>query len=119
MPEPPPIDARDLALLRQEIVAEKELTAERFKARDLAVDKALAEQNARLNGMNEFRQALQDQSAQMLTRTNFELVNSAMVDRLTKLETSQANWIGRASVVGVAWTVLSALLVWFLTRHGP
>jgi hypothetical protein len=119
MPETPSIDARDLALLRQEISALKELVEEKFKDRDLALTTALEAQNSRLAGMNEFRAALQDQSSKMMPRASFDIMNSAIVDRLTKLETSQANWIGRASVVGVAWTVISVIAVWLLTRHGP
>jgi len=79
-------------------------------------EKAREEMNRRLNTMNEFRDAMRDQAARMMTRDTFELtataerersnaVHASFSDRLDKLESMLDLQRGRQ----MAYTALIAL----------
>jgi hypothetical protein len=93
----------------------------RFKAMEQAVDKAEQQLRARLEGMNEFREALKDQASRLATRESLDMNRDqliAMVEALSKrvaeLEKDRANATGRSwmlwALLGTGLTVLSIAL---------
>jgi hypothetical protein len=52
-------------------ITEEKLINEKFRARDMALVVALDTLNKRLDGMNEFREALRDQNARYLSRSEY------------------------------------------------
>ena len=56
----------------------EQLTAEKFVARDRALSVALAAMDRRLDGMNEFRDALRDQAARFLPREEYLAAHAAI-----------------------------------------
>jgi hypothetical protein len=57
--------------LRQRLRYIELITAEKFRARDLAVNVAIEALDFRLNGMNEFRDTLRDQATRFVTREEY------------------------------------------------
>ena len=71
----------------------------------LAIDKStsLAKESMerRLEGMNEFRDALKDQTARFITKEDFEKQHQRAIDDIKILRESKANLEGKASVSSV------------------
>jgi hypothetical protein len=61
---------------------------------------ALAAQNKRLDGMNEFRQALNDQAGRAVTRELFDAQMDRLEDRVASIEKRMAYYAGAGAVVG-------------------
>lgn len=64
----------------------KELMLEMFTSRDKALELAVASTNKRLDGMNEFRAAMQDQSATQMPRDEIQSRINAMAEKVGKNE---------------------------------
>ena len=71
---------------------------QRFDLNDRALDKAYAAMDKRLDGMNEFRDALKDQANRMATRSELE----ALEEKVEDLRRNKANLDGRLAVLAVA-----------------
>jgi hypothetical protein len=110
---------------------------ERFDASDDAVTKAERTMNERLNGMNEFRDALKDQSSRMATRVELDKTDAdvgslrdvlgrmATRDEMGKVEEAvhdlrrhKANMDGRLLVVTGIISIGVSLGVWALSKVG-
>lgn len=76
---------------------------------DRAVEKAEAALGKRLDGMNEFRDALRDQAARMVTRTEFD----ALKDRLADVDKRASL---TAATVGTIVGVISSVIVGVVLR---
>jgi hypothetical protein len=59
-------------------ITEEKLIDEKFRARDLALVVALETLNKRLDGMNEFREALRDQNSRYVARTEYLTTHEAL-----------------------------------------
>jgi hypothetical protein len=83
-----------------------------------AVDKASAELRARLDGMNEFREALKDQATRFVSREELEARHLSSSEKLQFLHDTITNWQGRFWAVGVAVTlisgIISAIVAWLI-----
>jgi hypothetical protein len=77
---------------------------------DKATSLAALQLEKRLEGMNEFRNALKDQNATMLSRTEYSSEHRNLSDRISALELSRAELQGKASQMSVnVATILSGL----------
>lgn len=85
---------------------------ERFQLSDSAVSKAERTMNERLNSMNEFRDALRDQSNRMATRVEMEKID----ETVRELQRAKANLDGRLMVFSGGISVLVTLIIWGLTQ---
>ena len=83
----------------------------RFTLNDEAISKAERTMNDRLNGMNEFRDALKDQAGRMATRIELE----ALLDQVHDLRRTHANWEGRAAIMAIVASTLISVAFWVLT----
>lgn len=83
---------------------------EKASAQERAIDKAEEQLNARLSAMNEFRDALRDQSAKQATREHVEMVEKAIEKRLRDMENWSANMQGRLVVLGGIWGLVLIVL---------
>jgi len=90
---------------------------DKTRAMNLAVDKAAATIDTRLQGMNEFRDTLRDQAGRLATKeeVNKEIYN--IDERIKRLEISSAQGQGRATITGVLWAVGSSLLVGAVMKY--
>lgn len=91
---------------------------QRFELNELALTKAERSMSDRLAGMNEFREALKDQSSRMITRTEHE----RLADLVQELRQTHANLEGRLFVLpllvsGIA-SIIVSLVVFWITRVG-
>jgi hypothetical protein len=59
-------------------INEEKLIDEKFRARDMALIVALETLNKRLDGMNEFREALRDQNSRYVARTEYLTTHEAL-----------------------------------------
>jgi hypothetical protein len=66
----------------------------------LQVDKAESAMNKRLEGMNEFRSALQDQASKAVTRELFDAKFDALAEAINKIEKRMAYYSGAAAAGG-------------------
>jgi hypothetical protein len=92
---------QEIAALRAEVLANDRRYAEQDKFRQDALDIALRTANTRLDGMNEFRGALSDQSARMITRPEFDILSEKLVQQ------TRPNWplmVSAASIVLALFT---------------
>jgi hypothetical protein len=84
------------------------------------VNKAEVALSKRLEGMNEFRDTLKDQAAQLATRIEVDRQLSTIDERIKSLELSRANVEGKAaivaSVVSIVTSAITALLISYLIR---
>ncbi len=85
---------------------------ERFASSDSAVAKAERTMNERLNSMNEFRDALKDQSSRMATRVEVDKID----EQVRELQRAKANLDGRLVILSGSISAITALLMWGLTR---
>ena len=79
----------------------KEYIDTRLAAIDKATDLAYKAMNERLMGMNEFRDALKDQSAKFVTSEELDAKIAVLCANIKSLELSRANLEGRASQTSV------------------
>lgn len=103
-----------LTTIRQEIDANKQLFQELLKAARDAVDKAEIANNARFNSVNEFRQALNDQSLTLLPRQEYAVAHKSLVDRVDavtqRVATMEAGTQGRSAGLSSVGTIVMALV---------
>ena len=78
------------------LLAQEKAVAAALAAADRAVAKAEAAADKRFDTVNEFRAALSDLSATMLTRREYEAAHITLVEKVTGLE-KRFEEIGRAS----------------------
>jgi len=83
-----------------------------FQLNDNAINKAATTIDSRLNSMNEFRDALKDQSGRMATREELMIVR----DSVTSLQTTRANIEGRFAILSGTVSIAVTLVVWALSR---
>lgn len=81
------------------------LLNERINAANKAVEIALANNDQRLGGMNEFRDALKDQASRFVTRDEIGLMLAPLLRDVQGLRESRAELAGKASQnsVIIAW----------------
>ena len=97
----------------ERLIAESDRRYEqRFAASEQAVLKAEHTMTARLNGMNEFRDALKDQSGRMATRDELKRVDEAV----QALERAKANLDGRLVVLSSVVSFAVSVALWALSR---
>ena len=88
-------------LFEFQLGALREIIEANFKAIALSTDKALAANDRRLEGMNEFRQSLKDQAATFITRKDFDAQHERVKEDIQKLEISRAEMDAKADQKGV------------------
>ncbi len=97
---------------------------ERFRTQQEALKVATDAMNKRLDGMNEFRGALLDQSKQTMPREEYNRAHSAVLDRLNIVESdvkaARAKGEGISMISGVIYSLViavgSAVGVWIALR---
>jgi|HubBroStandDraft_1064217.scaffolds.fasta_scaffold66131_2 hypothetical protein len=110
MPDTPPIDARDLALLKQEIVANKELVNVKLAAADKALELQAREYESRLMKLNGEHATLLSMKDTYISREVYERDRNQV--REEKLVSDAAAISNRRA----AWTAsIIALIGWALT----
>ena len=85
---------------------------QRFAASEQAVLKAERGMANRLDAMNEFREALRDQSNRMATRVEVEKLD----ETVQSLARAKANLDGRLMGLSGGISILVSVLVWALTK---
>lgn len=98
------------AIQRRSDELEKRIT-ERASLLERALDKADEQMNKRLEGMNEFRQSMEDQRARLASRELVDTLTGALEKRIRELENWSANVQGRLLVISGVW----GLVVMFLS----
>jgi len=101
------VDKQDVSLrdhIESRLAALEKSLDERFKSQEQAIAHALAANEKRLDGMNEFREALRDQSRQFSVKSdldNLSAVTCKDIERLEEdiksLNESRAEMRGKAS----------------------
>jgi acyl carrier protein phosphodiesterase len=81
---------------------------QRFSALNRATEVAKTELSARLDGMNEFRDALRDQTARSVSRELMDSVVKSLEDRIRTLEANASNLAGRFMMIGSIVSILVA-----------
>lgn len=103
-----------LATVEHKIEANAELFQELLKAAGEAVSKAEKASNDRFDSVNEFRQALSDQSATFLPRPEYGVAHKSLVDRVdslaSRLATMEASAQGKTAGMSSAGTLVMALV---------
>ncbi len=113
--------AEQLALKDALVAQEKAVTAALIAA-DRAVSKAETATEKRFESVNEFRSALADQAASLLSRVEYSVQYQSIVERLNKLEEAQnvmrglrenAKDVGASHMwlIGLVVSVVAALVV--------
>lgn len=75
----------------------------------IQVDKAEIQMNKRLEGMNEFRQALTDQSNRGVTREYYDVRHEELKEKVSTIEKRMAYYAGGAAMAGAAVAVILRL----------
>lgn len=97
-------------LMKEKQNALKELIDAKLIASSLALEKFSVANNERLKSMNEFRNALKDQTSAFITRTEVELKNRHLEDGMNLLSKKTAQSEGRASQTAVFVAIVLALI---------
>jgi hypothetical protein len=69
----------------------------KFDSINKATQIAITNNEKRLEGMNEFREQLENQSSTFITRNEHEIINKQIVDDIRSLRESRAELQGKAS----------------------
>jgi len=88
----------------------KEYFEQRFDTLEKDMNKASAQMDKRLEGMNEFRSALKDQSGKFLTKDEFNIQHLRVQDDIRILRESKATLEGKASQTSVFISYAIALI---------
>lgn len=83
------------------LVSLRDYMEARLNAMDRATEVARASMDKRLDGMNEFRNALKDQSGQMVTRAEMDLKIGPIIKDIADLNNFKASHEGKASQISV------------------
>ena len=98
-------------------VSLKEHFDERIQALDRAIDKAETQINERLKSMNEFREALRDQTGRLVTRTECGLLHEVVNRELKALrDATTKNTILVSLIVSIGVAVAVSLINHFLIK---
>ena len=107
-----------LDLLAERIDAEWQLRETREAAAKEALSTATTALDKRLDGMNEFRATLRDQSSQFMSRQEYEGKHEALSNRITQLERSSERSTGAIGAVRFLVVLVGApgiaALLWVL-----
>ncbi len=95
----------------------KENVAAALAAADKATSKAESASNTRFESVNEFRQALGDQASKLLTRSEYEMAHSGLVEKvdmaITRIAAIEAGGKGKsegaASINMVVMSIIAAV----------
>jgi len=101
--------------MNMEEVTLKEHIESQLKTLQAAIDKAEAQFNARLVIMNEFREALQDQTTHLVNRTECGFRHQALEEKVRSLELSRSSSEGRATITASVIAICSSLIVGIVT----
>lgn len=88
----------------------KEYMEALLREREEAVRTALASLDRRLDGMNEFRQTLSDQSRNFMLRDEAERRLKTLEDQATKRSGFSGGWVVAVGVVGLVSLVVGFVL---------
>lgn len=92
----------------------------RFEEVDENVKKAETQLNHRLEAMNEFREAMREQSSKFLTRNEYDYAHKSVEKQIHDMELAKANFEGRAGVVAglvsVAVSIVTGVLIFIVTH---
>lgn len=88
---------------------------DRFLLNDQALTKSETRMTDRLHSMNEFREALKDQTNRMATRMELEKVDESV----RELQRAKANLDGRLFVLSGVISASVTILLWALSRLVP
>ncbi len=77
-----------------------------FDLNDTAINKAERAVNARLESMNEIREAMKDQSSKMATRVELDLVSI----QVQELRRDKANLDGRLAMLSIGVSIIVSIL---------
>jgi predicted transcriptional regulator len=83
---------------------------QRFEEVDANVAKAEQQLNHRLEGMNEFRESLRDQSSRFMTRMEYEYAHKGLDEKVRAMELAKATLEGRAATVSVLISVVVSVV---------
>jgi hypothetical protein len=113
-PESPILSTSQCISLRDytdmKVEALQKIIDSKFSAMDKAVDIANSANNARLDGMNEFRQALNDRDRLYLPRAEYTVAHEALDQRLGATERVVSNLQGRMWAVAAVLVMIEAVL---------
>ena len=100
--------------IEEKIHALDQRLPQRLDLEQRAVMKAEQSMAMKLEGLNELRGAMQDQSGQFVTKDAFNLKLDTVFVRLSAIEVHLANFDGKQAVVSVAIaTAISFLMTWW------
>ena len=104
------IDDNHVALkefVEKVIEGHERLNEARFQSVERAVDVASKQMEKRLEGMNEFRDSLKDQTSRFFTREEFHGAHNPIIKDIEELKLSRAALEGKASQksVNVAYAI--------------
>jgi hypothetical protein len=88
---------------------------DRFLLNDQALTKSETRMTDRLHSMNEFREAMKDQTNRMATRMELEKVDESV----RELQRAKANLDGRLFVLSGVISASVTILLWALSRLVP
>jgi hypothetical protein len=96
--------------LEDKVQTSERLLNEKIININKSIDLASVQLNERLNGMNEFREALKDQSQKYLTKDEFNIQHLRVQDDIRILRESKAQLEGKASQTSVLISYAIALI---------
>jgi archaellum component FlaC len=102
----------------QNAVSLKEYIDAQLESRDKAVISALASNEKRLDGMNEFRDALKDQAGRFITRTEYETLMTKLNEEIDEIKDCISDIKSSISAIQTKlWIIISigsVVIVWFI-----
>lgn len=90
--------------------------SQRLDLEQRAVQKAEQSMAARLEGLNELRGAMRDQTAQFVTRGAFDAKVELLITRITSVEHRLANYDGRLLILAAAVSIAVSLTIAWMGR---
>ena len=96
--------------ISQQIKAVKALMKSKYQTIEKSTDLATSLLDKRLDTMNEFRQALKDQQATFVSRSEFEILHQRIIEDIRILREAKATTEGKASMASVYISYLIALI---------
>lgn len=94
----------------QDWVSLRDYVDKQFELNAVALDKAERTMNARLEGMNEFRETLKDQASRFVTRDQVELMIKPLCDDVRSLRTLADKAEGKASQNAMLGTLFISIV---------
>lgn len=92
-------------------------TAAALAAAKEAVAKAEAATESRFASVNEFRAQLKDQASTLMPREEFTTQRRQTDDRISRIETSQAQMTGGILLIVAIIPIAAGIVVWFLRKQ--